>query len=64
MLSENDQLVEVYIERAAERGVVGNIYRGKVVRVLPGMQAAFAEVDLGGRDFFMSTMPSYLIRMT
>ena len=42
---ENESTVEVYIERKADRGVVGNIYRGRVVRVLPGMQAAF--VDLG-----------------
>src|SRR5262245_49171578 len=42
---ENGQLVELYIERARERGIVGNIYKGKVRRVLPGMQAAF--VDIG-----------------
>jgi len=44
-LTENDQLTELHSERKRERGVVGNIYKGKVVRVLPGMQAAF--VDLG-----------------
>ena len=38
-------LQDVQIERAANRGIVGNIYIGKVVRVLPGMQAAF--VDIG-----------------
>ncbi|MFC1609657.1 ribonuclease E/G [Myxococcota bacterium] len=38
--------VEVHIERRAERGVVGNIYRGRVVRVLPGMQAAFVDIGL------------------
>ncbi len=38
--------VEIYIERRAERGVVGNIYRGRVVRVLPGMQAAFVDIGL------------------
>jgi ribonuclease G len=45
-LLENGTPVEVYIERNAERGVVGNIYRGRVVRVLPGMQAAFVEIGL------------------
>ncbi|MGH8618713.1 MAG: ribonuclease G [Burkholderiales bacterium] len=37
---------EVQVERASARGMVGNIYRGKVVRVLPGMQSAF--LDIGG----------------
>jgi len=41
---ENGMLQEVYIERASKRGLVGNICRGKVVRVLPGMQAAFVDV--------------------
>lgn len=44
-LIENGVLQEVYIERAQNKGYVGNIYKGKVVRVLPGMQAAF--VDIG-----------------
>lgn len=44
-LIENGVLQEVYIERAQSKGYVGNIYKGKVVRVLPGMQAAF--VDIG-----------------
>ncbi|MDX1609637.1 MAG: ribonuclease G [Halofilum sp. (in: g-proteobacteria)] len=42
---ENGVLVELAIERARRRGLIGNIYKGKVVRVLPGMEAAF--VDLG-----------------
>lgn len=42
---DNGVLQELYIERSANRGIVGNIYKGKVVRVLPGMQAAF--VDIG-----------------
>jgi ribonuclease G len=42
---ENGSLSEVLIERSSDRGIVGNIYKGRVVRVLPGMQAAF--VDLG-----------------
>ncbi len=43
---ENGVLQEVHIERARRRGLVGNIYRGKVNRVLPGMQAAFVEIGL------------------
>jgi len=42
---ENGVVAEVYIERVREASIVGNIYKGKVVRVLPGMQAAF--VDIG-----------------
>lgn len=45
-LVENGMLQEVHIERALKRGYVGNIYKGKVVRVMPGMQAAFVEVGL------------------
>jgi ribonuclease G len=45
-LVENGVLQEVYIERAGRRGLVGKIYRGKVCRVLPGMQAAFVDIGL------------------
>ena len=43
---ENGMLQEVYIERSSCRGFVGNIYKGKVVRVLPGMEAAFVDIGL------------------
>ncbi|MCP5157196.1 MAG: Rne/Rng family ribonuclease [Ectothiorhodospiraceae bacterium] len=43
---ENGVLQEIFIERASRRGLVGNIYRGRVCRVLPGMQAAFVDVGL------------------
>ena len=43
---ENGVLQEVHIERARRRGLVGNIYKGRVCRVLPGMQAAFLEAGL------------------
>ncbi len=43
---ENGVLQEVHVERTSNRGIVGNIYKGKVVRILPGMQAAFIEVGL------------------
>ena len=44
-LIENGVVQELYIERASRRGLVGNLYKGRVSRVLPGMQAAF--IDLG-----------------
>ena len=43
---ENGMLQEVFIERTKKRGIVSNIYKGKVCRVLPGMQAAFIEIGL------------------
>ncbi len=43
---ENGVLQELHIERTDAKGMVGNIYKGKVVRVLPGMQAAFLEIGL------------------
>jgi ribonuclease G len=45
-LVENGVLQEIYIERAGRRGIVGNIYKGRVCRVLPGMQAAFVDIGL------------------
>ena len=48
---DNGVLQEVYIERADARGLVGNIYKGKVCRVLPGMQAAFVEIGLSRAAF-------------
>ncbi|HYA37143.1 MAG TPA: ribonuclease G [Candidatus Methylomirabilis sp.] len=48
---ENGVLQEVYIERARSRGIVGNIYKGKVVRILPGMQAAFVDIGLDRTAF-------------
>jgi ribonuclease G len=45
-LVENGILDEVHVERAAKRGIVGNVYHGRVSRVLPGMQAAFVDVGL------------------
>jgi ribonuclease G len=45
-LLENGVLQEVMIERTSKRGIVGNIYKGKVSRVLPGMEAAFIDIGL------------------
>ncbi len=50
-LVENGVVQELYIERSHGRGYVGNIYKGKVVRVLPGMQAAFVEIGLERTGF-------------
>ena len=49
---EDDQVGEIYIEREKDRGVVGNIYKGRVNKVLPGMQSAFVDIGLE-RDAFL-----------
>ena len=48
---ENGMLQELHIERGWRRGVVGNIYKGKVQRVMPGMQAAFVDIGLDRAAF-------------
>jgi ribonuclease G len=45
-LLENGVLQEVYVERLVRRGLISNIYKGRVLRVLPGMQAAFIDIGL------------------
>ncbi len=45
-LVESGTIHEFYLERKREKGIVGNIYKGRVVRVLPGMQAAFVDIGL------------------
>ena len=71
-LLENGILQEIFIERAARRGLISNIYKGRVSRVLPGMQAAFIDIGLdrtaflhasdiaraGGRDSIDDELPS------
>ena len=49
---EDDQVAEIHIEREHQRGVVGNIYKGRVNKVLPGMQSAFVDIGLE-RDAFL-----------
>src|SRR5262245_53899091 len=49
---EEDQVAEVFIERERQRGVVGNLYKGRVSKVLPGMQSAFVDIGLE-RDGFL-----------
>ena len=45
-LIENGVLQEIFVERANKRGLVSNIYKGRISRVLPGMQAAFVDIGL------------------
>ena len=58
---EDSSLAEFVVERKQERGIVGNIYKGKVARVLPGMQAAFVDMGLDKAAFLhvsdFSTQP-------
>ena len=49
---EDDQVSEIFIERERSRGVAGNIYKGRVSKVLPGMQSAFVDIGLE-RDAFL-----------
>ena len=50
---EDDVVTEFYVERGDEnQGIVGNIYKGKVMKVLPGMQSAFVDIGLE-RDAFL-----------
>jgi len=45
-LLENKILIELFIDRRKDHGIVGNVYKGRVVKVLPGMQSAFVDVGL------------------
>lgn len=50
-LVENNTLVELYIEHKKDKGTLGNVYKGRVIRVLPGMQAAFVDIGLEKAGF-------------
>lgn len=52
---ENGVLVDLFMERASHRGLIGNIYKGRVSRVLPGMQAAFVDIGLERTAFLHSS---------
>lgn len=52
---ENNRLAEIFIQNQKEKSYVGNIYKGKVVRVLPGMQAAFVDIGLERAAFLYIT---------
>lgn len=60
-LLDNGNVNEIYIERAAKLGLVSNIYKGTVVRVLPGMQAAFVDIGLSRTAFLHA---SDMVRLT
>ena len=49
---EDDQVAEIFVERERQRGVVGNVYKGRVSKVLPGMQSSFIDIGLE-RDGFL-----------
>ncbi len=48
---EDDQITEIFIERQKNKGILGNIYKGRVTKVLPGMQAAFVDIGLERHAF-------------
>jgi len=54
-LLDDSRLLEIFIERARERGIAGNIYKGRVTRVLPGMQAAFVDIGLEKAAFLRAS---------
>ncbi len=45
-LLDNGLVTEIYIDRKKDRGIAGNVYKGRVMKVLPGMQAAFVDIGL------------------
>ncbi|MGH7231178.1 MAG: S1 RNA-binding domain-containing protein, partial [Nitrospiraceae bacterium] len=48
---DNNVVTELYVDRAKHKDFVGNIYKGKVVKVLPGMQATFVDIGLDKAAF-------------
>jgi ribonuclease G len=64
---ENARLIEIQVERVRERGIAGSICKGRVLRVLPGMQAAFVDIGLAkaaflpGADFFPMSADEYAL---
>ncbi|HET7175200.1 MAG TPA: ribonuclease G [Gammaproteobacteria bacterium] len=60
-LMEGGALQEIYVERTRRRGLVGNLYKGRVSRVLPGMQAAFVDIGLERTAFLHA---SDIVHMT
>src|ERR1700681_1441510 len=51
-IREDDLVAEIFVERERQRGVVGNVYKGRVSKVLPGMQSSFIDIGLE-RDGFL-----------
>src|SRR6478672_1710318 len=65
-LVEGERLAELYVERTHKRGMVGNIYKAKVSRVLPGMQSAFVNIGADRSAFLYGgdvVDPAYLAAM-
>lgn len=58
-LTDNGALEEILVERNAHQGIVGNIYNGRVSRVLPGMEAAFIDIGLGKAAFLHASDLSF-----
>src|SRR5512137_668114 len=54
-LLEGGQVVEFYVERKRDASLVGNIYKGKIVKILPGMQSAFVDIGLEKAAFLYVT---------
>ncbi|MFZ0429509.1 MAG: hypothetical protein WAO20_15430, partial [Acidobacteriota bacterium] len=52
---EDDQVTQIFIEREQSRNILGNVYKGRVTRVLPGMQAAFVDIGLERNAFLYVT---------
>ena len=52
---ENGTIAELFLERAREAGSVGNVYKGRITHVLPGMQAAFVDIGLERTAFLYVT---------
>ncbi|MFQ5696651.1 MAG: hypothetical protein ACE5HB_11725, partial [Terriglobia bacterium] len=57
-LQEGGRVVEIYVEREGKAGLAGSIYKGRVTRVLPGMQSAFVDIGLE-RDAFLYVSDFY-----
>ena len=63
-LVEEARTVEVLVEERRDASLVGNIYKGRVTRILPGMQAAFVDVGLERAAFlYVETSPCHTPRM-
>src|SRR5581483_10382711 len=57
---ETGVLQEIYVERTSKRGLVSNLYKGRVSRVLPGMQAAFVDIGLERTAFLHAADIAYM----
>ena len=53
---ENKVVTGLFIERKKERGIVGNVYKGRVTKVLPGMQAAFVDIGVEKAAFLQQVL--------